>query len=137
MLAVSTATVRFVLAGLGTLGTDLGALARQAGMPIWGHAHVGAGDNTVRIPGVAADWLAAAGALLGWPVLVSAVTWACSGSMARYTGIASCSARPRHSAKPRRWGTGTWASSEVTTAQLCPGRIRRRDDVRARGRAGC
>jgi AraC-like DNA-binding protein len=46
MFTVSTATVRFVLAGLGTLGADPGALARQAGLPVWA-----LGDNTARIPG--------------------------------------------------------------------------------------
>jgi AraC-like DNA-binding protein len=44
---VSTALVRFVLAGLQTAGADPGALARRAGLPVWT-----LGDNTARIPGV-------------------------------------------------------------------------------------
>jgi AraC-like DNA-binding protein len=43
---VSTATVRFVLAGLQTLGADPGALARRAGLPLWA-----LGDNTARVSG--------------------------------------------------------------------------------------
>ena len=46
MFTVSTAMVRFVLAGLRTLGADPGALARQAGLPAWA-----LGNNAARIPG--------------------------------------------------------------------------------------
>jgi AraC-like DNA-binding protein len=42
---VPTAVVRFMLGGLQTLGADPGALARQAGLPVWA-----LGDNTARLP---------------------------------------------------------------------------------------
>jgi len=41
---VSTAAVRFVLAGLDRMGADSGVLARRAGLPVWA-----LGDNTARI----------------------------------------------------------------------------------------
>ena len=41
---VSTAAVRFVLAGLDRVGADSGVLARRAGLPVWA-----LGDNTARI----------------------------------------------------------------------------------------
>jgi AraC-like DNA-binding protein len=42
---VPTAMVRFILGGFQTLGADPGALARQAGLPVWA-----LGDNTARLP---------------------------------------------------------------------------------------